>query len=558
MPKASLRELLDAPGAARAVGAHDALGALLGERAGFDAIWSSGLEISTSQGVPDANILTMTEVLAAAAAMVRRLSIPVIADCDTGFGNSNNVIHMVQSFETAGVAAVCIEDKCFPKVNSFVPGRQELVPVAEFVGKIMAAKNAQRTSEFAVIARVEALVAGWGLDEALRRARAYVDAGADALVVHSKSTRPDEVLDFARSWCARVPLVLIPTTYFGIGVDELARAGANLVIYANHGMRAAIRAIESAYARILTSGSSAAIEGEIASVSQVLELGGMARMKAEERAFLRTEEPVRAVIPAAGDHGNVPSMREIAADVPMAMVDVHAKPILQRQVETLHRVGIEDIHVIAGYRGDQIEVEGVSIIASDAWREQGIAPSILSAGEPAGERTLVAFSDVLFDAELLRRLLDRSEDVVLAVDRRYNAARYDASRAADLAVLSDRPAPTRRTLDTTALSAVLRTGKQLHPVEAHTEFVGIALLSAKGFGWLREVYEEALERAPEAPFHEAPNVARASFTDAIQELIERGYPVHALELASGWMEIHSFDDYRDACAHFARCPGGDG
>jgi phosphoenolpyruvate phosphomutase len=148
----------------RVVGAHNPLGARIAERCGFDGVWSSGLEISTSYGVPDAAILTMSEYLDVAERMASAVDIPVIADCDTGFGNSNNVINMVKRFEAAGVAAVSIEDKLFPKVNSFIPGRQELASIAEFVGKIMAAKNAQRGPEFMVIARVEALIAGWGLD----------------------------------------------------------------------------------------------------------------------------------------------------------------------------------------------------------------------------------------------------------------------------------------------------------------------------------------------------------------------------------------------------------
>jgi phosphoenolpyruvate phosphomutase len=113
------------------------------------------------------------------------VSIPVVSDCDVGYGNSNNVMHMVRKYEAAGIAAVCIEDKRFPKVNSYIPGRQELAPIAEFVGKFLAAKNTQRTSDFMVIARVEALIAGWGQEEALKRAHTYAEAGADAIFIHS-------------------------------------------------------------------------------------------------------------------------------------------------------------------------------------------------------------------------------------------------------------------------------------------------------------------------------------------------------------------------------------
>ncbi len=167
----------------------------------------------------------MSEYLDVAERMASAVTIPVIADCDTGFGNSNNVINMVKRFEAAGVAAVSIEDKLFPKVNSFIPGRQELASIAEFVGKIMAAKNAQRGPEFMVIARVEALIAGWGLEEAIKRADAYWKAGADAILIHSKSKTSEEIFQFIGRWENRCPLVVVPTTYFDVPAAQWQDAG---------------------------------------------------------------------------------------------------------------------------------------------------------------------------------------------------------------------------------------------------------------------------------------------------------------------------------------------
>ena len=326
-----LRQLFDAPGIIRLAGAHNALGAKLAERAGFDGVWSSGLEISTSRAVPDANILTMSEYLAAAQSMADAVDIPIVADCDTGYGNSNNVIHMVHKFEAAGIAAVCIEDKHFPKVNSFVPGRQELAPIAEFVGKIMAAKHAQRSADFMVIARVEALIAGWGLEEALKRARAYADAGADAILIHNKTLSPNPIIEFIQAWDFRAPLVVVPTTYHTITARELEDLGVKMVIYANHGIRAAIRAMEETFAEIMRTGTSTTVEPQIAPLKLVFELQGMPQMKRDEEIYLRSGQlRTRAVIPAAGDHLDEYSMKHIAADIPMAMLDINGKPLLQR------------------------------------------------------------------------------------------------------------------------------------------------------------------------------------------------------------------------------------
>ncbi len=191
---AALRRLLAAPSPIVLAGAHDALTARLVEEAGFEGVWASGFEISASFAVPDASILTMTELLEASRRMAAAVSIPVIADCDTGFGNAINAMRTVEAFERAGIAGLCIEDNVFPKRCSFYPGvKRLLAEVDEQAMKIRAALAARASADFVVVARTEALIAGWGLDEALRRGRAYADAGADGILIHSNQTTADDV-----------------------------------------------------------------------------------------------------------------------------------------------------------------------------------------------------------------------------------------------------------------------------------------------------------------------------------------------------------------------------
>ncbi len=548
----ALRELLRRPGIIRLMGAHNALGAQLAERAGFDGVWSSGLEISSSHGVPDADILTMSEFLQAAQSMVDVLRIPIVADCDTGFGNSNNVIHLVRKFEQAGVAAICIEDKLFPKVNSFVPGRQELAPIAEFVGKIMAAKNAQRDPDFMVIARVEALIAGWEQEEALRRAKAYVEAGADAILIHSNAKTPKEIIDFARARDFRAPLVVVPTTYYTVTAQELADLGIKMVIYANQGLRASIQAMLETYREILQNGSTAPVEARLAPMKLVFELQGMPQLKRDEEIFLRTGETLtRAIIPAAGDHLNEYSMKHIASDIPMAMLDVNGKPLLRRQMEMLNLSGVRHVTVTAGYKREKIDVEGVKIAENSEWASTGEMVSILAAdsGQEFPGRSLVAYSDILFDGEVLQKLLRCDKDIVLLVDRSYDSKNYAPERRIDLVALADNTVPSRsrRALNVGGPHRVRRIGKSLPPDEADCEFTGLALFSAKAWRLLRETFLAAQANGSGAPFHEAASVQKASLTDLLQELIDRGHDVHCVETSSGWMEIHSFDDYRLAC-----------
>lgn len=271
----TLRRLLAQPGIIRLIGAHNALGAKMAERASFEGVWSSSFEISASYAVPDASILTQSEHLTVARTMCMAVDVPVIADCDTGYGDGFQFAHAVRQFEEAGVAAVCVEDKTFPKLNSFAPGKQELAPIDSFVEKLRAGKRAQRSPDFAIIARVEALIAGGGTDDALARARAYADAGADAVLVHSKSSTLDELAIVARAWDRPTPLVSIPTTYYRTTVEQLEGLGIKMVIYANQGLRCALHAMERAYAEIMRSGSTASIEDQLWPMKAVFDLQGV-------------------------------------------------------------------------------------------------------------------------------------------------------------------------------------------------------------------------------------------------------------------------------------------
>jgi len=178
--------------------------------------------------------------------------LPILLDGDTGYGNFNNVRRLVRKLEQRGIAGVCIEDKQFPKTNSFINGEaQPLADMDEFCGKIKAGKDSQSDDNFSIVARVEALIAGWGMDEALRRAEAYRQAGADAILIHSKLSRPDEILEFAREWAGRGPLVIVPTKYYSTPTEVFREAGISTVIWANHLIRAATSAMQAVAREII-------------------------------------------------------------------------------------------------------------------------------------------------------------------------------------------------------------------------------------------------------------------------------------------------------------------
>jgi phosphonopyruvate hydrolase len=283
-----MREILTQPGVGVGVGAGDALCAKLIERTGFDFIWSSSLCISASFAVPDANLISMSQYCEAARSMNEVVSIPIIADGDTGYGNANNVIYAVKKFEEAGTVGMSIEDKRFPKDNSLLEGgRQELAPIEEFVGKIKAAKDHQRNEEFVVIARVEALIAGWGQAEAMKRSLRYVEAGADCILIHSKQKEPNEILEFIRNWDQPTPLVLVPTNYPSLTLKEVEKLRkVKLFIYANQPMRASVKAQEALLEEIKRVGGIHTIDPMMVPVSHIFDLQGVPVMKEDEKKYL--------------------------------------------------------------------------------------------------------------------------------------------------------------------------------------------------------------------------------------------------------------------------------
>jgi phosphoenolpyruvate phosphomutase len=536
------------------MGAHNGLGARLVERHFFDGVWASGLEVSTAHGLPDANILTMTENLEAARAMNDATQLPVVCDCDTGYGNASNVMHMVRRYETAGLAAIVIEDQRFPKLNSLVQGRQELVSLEEFVGKIRAAKEAQRGADFMVFARVEALIAGFGLEEALRRAQAYADAGADGIVIHSKASTPDEIFAFARSWKGRAPLVAIPTTYFKVTASELEREGFSMVIYANQGLRASIRALDRVFETIMASGTTAAVEREIASLEEVFELQGLTRMKEEEKRFLDRGR-VRAVIPAARDHRFQADLMELLKDKPLCMVDIAGRTLLERQVDLLRSAGVQEVTVVGGHLHDKIKAEAVTVLYNPDYERCGCAHSILQVQNPLNRDVLILYSDILFDPQILERLLRSPHEITLVIDRAYRTL-PPRDKPLDLVWVEETPSAAQgpRDLRLSGFKRIRSIGKRVPREKAGHEFIGLAYLRGEGFAKLQAAWAKALSHVQDRPYYESPTVEKADFTDLMLDLLDEEVPVFGMEIDHGWSEIHSLDDHERVCSHFQSKP----
>ena len=275
-----LRRLINIKSIVRVIEAHNGISALVAENAKvgdkqFDAIWESSFTDSSSKGKPDIELVDFSDRIQSINQILEVTTKPIIVDADTG-GQIEHFKYMVRTLERLGVSAVIIEDKRFPKRNSLLEGARHIQEnMEDFSEKIKEGKKAQITGDFMIIARIESLIAGKGMDDALMRAKAYIRAGADAIMIHSKNSEPVEILNFCQSYKKfkkKVPLVAVPTTYNKITEKELVEAGVSIVIYANPLLRSAYKAMKETATSILKAERLYEAEQNCSSVKELFDL----------------------------------------------------------------------------------------------------------------------------------------------------------------------------------------------------------------------------------------------------------------------------------------------
>jgi phosphoenolpyruvate phosphomutase len=395
--------------------AHNGLSARIVREAGFKGIWASGLSISAQFGVRDNNEASWTQVVDMLEFMADASDLPILLDGDTGYGNFNNMRRLVRKLELRGIAGVCIEDKQFPKTNSFLNGeRQPLADIEEFAGKIAAGKDTQTDDNFSIVARVEALIAGWGMDEALRRAEAYRLAGADAILIHSKLSRPDEIVTFAREWAQRLPLVIVPTRYYSTPTEVFRAAGISTVIWANHLVRSAASAMQSVAKEIFNSETLVNVEERIVAVEEIFRLQDADEYSAAERIYLSASGRARAAVVLAASRGT--GLEALTSDRPKVMLPIAGKPLLRWLVDGFKKQSINDITVVGGYRADAIDTAGIKLVVNERFAHTGELASLACALDHLDCDLLISYGDLLFRSYVLRGLLECSADFSVVVD----------------------------------------------------------------------------------------------------------------------------------------------
>lgn len=522
-----LRGLLESPELEFILEAHNGISARIAEQAGFKGIWASGLAMSAQFGVRDSNEASWTQVVDMLEFMSDVTTVPILLDGDTGYGNFNNMRRLVKKLEQRNIAGVCIEDKQFPKTNSFIDGeRQPLADIDEFCGKIKAGKDSQSDPDFCIIARVEALIAGWDLDEALRRAERYHQAGADGILIHSKASRPDEIIAFASEWAGRSPLVIVPTKYYSTPTDLFRKAGISLVIWANHMIRAAVAAMENISRQIQRNESVAYIEDQIASVNEIFNLQGADELSRAQARYLKHRQKPHAVVLAAS-RGN--ALHELTENKPKVMLSIGGKPLLRRLVDEFKRQGIDKTTVVAGYKADAIDIGGIDIRINKDHGTTGELSSLACAQDAFHNDMIIMYGDLLFRGYILRDLLDSDGDFVVVVDSVLQGVHISGSP--DYAYCSQ---PDNRSLFRQEILLQHISDKEKPEMgEPSGRWIGMMMVRNEARTWL----EASINALAKSDYFN-----RLTIPDLLNYLVGQGKQIHVHYINGHWLDVNTVDD----------------
>jgi len=553
-----LRDLLNSKQLIRAIEVHNGASSLVAndakieldtngksETLEFDALWASGFTDSTSKGLPDIEIVSIDSRLNTIEQIVNVTNKPVIVDGDTG-GEITSFEHFIPRLERLGVSAIVIEDKTYPKRNSLDPDSiQNLEEPELFAEKIRAGKEAALSKDFMIFARIESLIAGCDVEDALFRAEKYLHAGADGILIHSREVNPVRVLKFATEYanlCRKLgfskPLICIPTTYNTITEEELKEHGFRVVIYANHLLRASVKSMQDICKIILLKGRAFETEPHCMPVSKILSMVGFAEINERDFKRLAGQSKAKVIILGAGE-----PKETIAVGMPTAMLDVNGKTIIQRQLDVLKRCKITDVAVIRGYEKEKLNVQNVKYYDVEDYM-RGSLHSLFTARTEMDNGFVLIFSDILFDESIITRILKSKEDIVLVADASYPFHRHEIDKELDL-IIGKQEGGYYREPSITIEKEMSFIGKKIKKEIATHEFIGISKFSRYGAQNLMGVYDDC-SNSHKGKFHESESFDKASIVAMLQEMIERGFKIHYIETNKGWMEIHNKKDYEMA------------
>jgi len=525
-----LKQLIRSPNLKLICEAHNGISAKIVEETGFKGIWASSLTMSASAGVRDNNELSLTQILEILEYMSDVTTVPILVDGDTGYGNFNNMCRLVKKLEIRQIAGVCIEDKLFPKTNSFInSSTQVLADTEEFCGKIKAGKDTQQDDDFSIVARTEAFIAGLGLNEALRRAEAYRQAGADAILVHSKRQEPSEVEAFMREWGNRHPIVIVPTKYYSTPITRFRELNISIVIFANQLLRAAVATMKKIAQTMFETESLMEVEDLIVPVAEIFRLQGVKELQLTEAKYLPTQGRKISAIILAAARGI--ELNELTIDKPKTMVEIRGEPIITTITLKLRKLFINNINIVRGYKKETIFCDpDIIYFDNNEYDETGELYSLYLAQEALTGDTLIIYGDILFRNHLIEDLLNHTGDITLVVDAEVRANRKDKD-----IVRCSRPYTNDFFNHDIVLKDITITRERGN---ADGEWTGLMHVSEVGAKIIRKTMKNMASNWEK--------FRKLELTDLISELITNQITISVVYIKGGWLDVDDFKDLNEA------------
>ena len=529
----SLVEILNKKGHAVGIEAHSGLSGLVAEKLNFDFIWESSLTDSASKGLPDASIVGNESRLHTIDEILNVTTKPMIVDGDTG-GDEDNFRFLIKRLENQGVSAVIVEDKVFPKRNSFggtVSSGMEDPEI--FAQKLKVGVNTKSTENFLIIARLESLIAGLGMNETLLRAEKYINAGVDGIMIHSKIKDPKEVLDFIPRFeriCKEIGrrpyLIAVPTTYNSIKDNELFKSGVDIIIHANHLLRASYNAMTETAKLISDSERSYEADSQISSVKEIFSVVGYDKII--ERDKEKAPEVI-GIIASAGDHKIGNQNRSLKK--------ISGIPLITHQIDTFKKVGIENLKITVSNTSEfkEFEDKNIKLVEIDTGSSDQLLDSIMKGFENVDGPSILAYGDIMFNEKIVSELIQNEDDIVIASDSSYKYHKHDIDKKLELVSYKNNINDnSRRKLKLTDIYEISNLGKDLNIDDAQSEFFGLAYFSANGIYLLKSSYEEIKNSDENAN----------SLVDILNFMIRKEIKIVCNEFNGGWIELHTENDFK--------------
>ncbi|MBU2644987.1 isocitrate lyase/phosphoenolpyruvate mutase family protein, partial [bacterium] len=386
-------------------------------------------------------------------------------------------------------------------------------------------KDSQLDDDFVIIARVEAFIAGWGLKAALERAEAYRQAGADAILIHSKLNNSSEIFSFLKEWGERSPIVLVPTKYYTTPTNDFREHKVSLVIWANHLIRGNIAKMQEVARQIHTDENLLSVEDMIVPVKEIFRLQDDQEIAEAEKRYLsqQAKNPFKAVVLAA-TRGKL--LGHLTGEIPKTMLKIGKKSILERIVAHLNEYDIKDITVVGGYKAEAIQFPNLRVVVNDQYATTGQLASLAKALDSLDQSALIIFGDILFKKYTLQFAIEDPEDVVIIVDSRIDK---ESPIQSDYVMATE---PDRQSYF--AEESYVREMVFTAPGDQHDgEFIGILKLSpAAGL----KTREFILKRQQE------PGFESLEIRDLITHFIQQGMKVKIQYISGHWVDVNRISD----------------